>query len=555
MRLQNTKKHRTTLWEDFQGVFRVILDYGIYAYIIVLLAVFPFYNEAGYSHIGTDKAVFFQKFGVGAGKWLVLFLALYLIFGFGGLIAAAFREIRSGDSVADVLRKRLDGRKRISLAAAVDFFALIYCAVLIFSYAFTDYREEALWGLKRWYVGFIPQMMLVGIYFLVSRFWKPRKWLFYIIYFVSGAVFLMGCLNRFGIYAFGLKNDGPTFISTIGNINWYCGYAVSVMFAGTVLLWLGEGRVWQKAFLMLYTAIGYLSLLLQGSDSGLVALAVVMLVMFCMSAKDSGRMLVFWQGMTILSVECLGIFLVKSLAPGRINYIGKVTVILTGRAVSITMTLASALALLLVWSDRKRGKHRGRLFRILAWTAAVGSVCAVLGAVLMVVINTKNPGSLGKLSENPWFTFNDGWGSKRGATWCAGWKCFAAQDVLHKLVGVGPNCMWCYINSGKDQELYTYVTTMFPGLRLTNAHSEWLTILVDTGILGLIGYAGMMICGILELLKQGKDNPYAMACGFCLLAYSVNNIFSFQQPMAVGTVFVMFGIGKAFARRNAANAA
>lgn len=435
-------------------------------------------------------------------------------------------------------------------AASVDLCALIYSVVLILSYVFTNYREEALWGTKGWYMGLYPQLMLVGIYFFLSRFWKPRKWLFCIIFPVSAAVFLMGCLNRFDIYEFGMERYSVGFISTIGNINWFCGYAVSVLFAGTILPWLGAGmKVWQKALLMLYTAIGYLTLLLQGSDSGLAALAVVIPVMFCMSAGDQGRMLAFWLEMTILSFEILGIYLVKTLAPGKINFIGTMTDTVTGKEVSIFVTALSILMLLQVGIDRIRGKCRKLLFRILAWVVAVGSVCVVLGAVLMVVLNTKHPGILGKFSENPLFTFNDYWGSSRGATWLAGWKCFMAQDVLHKLVGVGPDCMWAYINdSNSGSEIYTYVDSIFTGLRLTNAHNEWLTVLVDTGIAGLIGFGGMMLCGVWELIRKAKEKPFAAACGFCLLAYTVNNIFSFQQIMAVGTVFMMFGMGVAFLR-------
>lgn len=555
MRLQKKESRQNSPGEKLRLLSGSIVDVMLCLFLILMLTVFPFYNQEGYSHIGTDKAVFFCRLGTWAGRALAIPLALYLLSGcsrLAGDIIRNGRSNRTGTAVSGKSGFPSSGMKKIfeGKASLPDLCALIYAGALLFSWLVTDYRTEALWGAKGWYMGLMPQTILLGIYFTVSRFWKPRKWLFCLSLPVSGAVFLMGCLNRFGIYAFGLESAGESYISTIGNLNWYCGYAVSVMFAGTILPWLGEGiKLWQKTLLMIYTAIGYLSLILQGSDSGLAALAAVMLVMFCMSAKDSGRMLVFWQEMTILSSECLGIFLVKNLAPGRINFMGMLAGILAGRAVSSVMTTVSILMMLLVWASRRRGKYREKLFCVLARAAAVGSACIVTGAVLLVVINTRHPGSLGRLSDNPLFTFNDAWGSHRGVTWLAGWKCFAAQDALHKLAGVGPDCMWPYINSGSNQEIYLYVTTAFPGLRLTNAHNEWLTVLVNTGIIGLAGYGGMMICGIGELLKKGKESPYAAACGFCLLAYTVNNIFSFQQAMGVGTVFVIFGMGKAFLRK------
>ena len=78
----------------------------------------------------------------------------------------------------------------------------------------------------------------------------------------------------------------------------------------------------------------------------------------------------------------------------------------------------------------------------------------------------------------------------------------------------------------------------------TNAHNEWLTVLVDIGVLGLISYAGMMITAIRDFLRAGESKMLVGACGICVLAYTVNNMFSFQQVMNISTVFVIMGIGE-----------
>ena len=84
----------------------------------------------------------------------------------------------------------------------------------------------------------------------------------------------------------------------------------------------------------------------------------------------------------------------------------------------------------------------------------------------------------------------------------------------------------------------------FGGNRLTNAHNEWLTVLVDIGVLGLVSYAGMMITAIRDFLRAGENKMLVGACGICVLAYTVNNMFSFQQVMNISTVFVIMGIGE-----------
>ena len=531
------RKENQTLAEKLEGMAVTALDDIICVYLIMLLVVFPFYNEEGYSHIGTDKGTFFCKVFSMAG----ILAAVPLLICLGRRLS----ELKKNGGLSTSVRKAVSAGK----VNFVDLFALFYGAALLLSYIFAIDHEEALWGTRGWFMGFLPHLSLIVTYFLVSRFWKPRKWLFCLILPVSAAVFFMACVNRFGYYPFGMESAGHSFISTIGNINWYCGYAVSVTFAGVALFWLGrEWKTWQKVFLTAYTVLGYLSLLLQGSDSGILALAVVLLSMFCLSVQDSDRMLAFWQQMALLWGSCLAIRLLVLLTPLEMTFVGSGVAILLKTPFCVSMTVVSVLALSLVWADKRKGRYRKKLFRVLAWTAAVGAAVGVLGVSLMVVVNTLRPGSLGALSEKPLFTFDAYWGSSRGATWSAGWRCFLAQNPLHKLVGVGPDCMWSYINSGSSPELLADVQLRFGGSRLTNAHNEWLTILVDEGILGLIGYGGMIICGIRELLGKAKGNPFVMACGLSLLAYTVNNIFSFQQAMSVGTIFVLFGMGKAFLR-------
>ena len=526
--------------ENINLILKVVMEYMISIYILLILAVLPFYNTEGYSHMGTDKANFFDKVSAFAGKAMLLPLIAYLVIGLLLLI-----KKREKTKLIDRIKKEI---------SLTDGFAFLYGAALFLAYFSSDYKDEALWGTQGWYMGLLPQLTLVMIYFLVSRLWEPKKWIFLTMLPVSAAVFFMGIINRFGCYPFGIKNAGEVYISTIGNINWYCGYAVTTVFIGTTFLWRGSGlKVWQKVLLMAYTMVGLVSLVLQGSDSGLVTLAVVVLVMFCTSVKDADRMLVFWQEMVLLCMGCLAVYLVQ-LAPS-INaiYIADTSRIITYGAFPVVMTVVSVAMLLLVIRMRKTGKYNVRLFHAVAIFGIFGSVAAVIAVLVMATVNTLHPGSLGSLSSNPLFTFGPYWGSRRFSTWGFGWRCFAEQNLWHKLVGVGPDCMWIYIEKGSGSELLSEVEKFFGNARLTNAHNEWLTILVNTGILGCVGFVGMMICGIRDFMRAKGQSVLPIACGMALLAYTVNNVFSFQQSMNVSTMFVIFGMGQAFLREAGKN--
>ena len=210
----------------------------------------------------------------------------------------------------------------------------------------------------------------------------------------------------------------------------------------------------------------------------------------------------------------------------------------------------SLVALLLFYRNREHGNYPQKQICLFARGIAVAAVCAVLLLAVMIAVNTARPGSLGPLSKYSLFTFSKDWGSARGGTWSAGWLCFAEQDLLHKLVGTGPDTMSAYIYLDGSEKLLTLVREKFGSLTLTNAHNEWLTVLVNTGILGLTAFAGIMVSAIRRFLTAGRKNTLVCACGFCMLAYSVNNIFSFQQAMNVATIFVIFGMGGAFLRKS-----
>jgi O-antigen ligase len=173
-----------------------------------------------------------------------------------------------------------------------------------------------------------------------------------------------------------------------------------------------------------------------------------------------------------------------------------------------------------------------------------------IGFVVMLVVNTLQPGSLGAWSDLSFFTFSPEWGSKRGATWEAGMMLFSEQSFWHKLFGVGPDAFSAALTGEGSKELVDMVTQVFNGSRLTNAHNEWLTVLVNEGILGCAGYVMMMITAIFRFMKAGllkqQNAGLIGACGLGILAYCVNSMVSFQQSMGAVTVFLLLSIGEAY---------
>lgn len=508
-----------------------VIDYAVCIYLVLILAVMPFYNQEGYNHIGTDKSEFFNTVSMLTGSALIWLLFVYLILMLIKYRREFFEKLRDSLSVTDL-------------------FAAGYALALVISYHYSRYKDQALWGAMGWYMGFWPQLFLVSVYFFTAKLWKPRKWMIYLMLASSGAVFLLGYLNRFGVDPLGMGTDNASFISTVGNVNWYCGYLVTVFFAGAALFWQQESeKMWVRLLLMCYVTVGFGTLVTQGSDSGVVTLAVMLLVLFALSARDLRRMQMFWQEMLLLGSSCIVTYLICMTVPKGVtlpeDWYGY---ILVSGWRPFFVTGVSIAVLLCLHEMEKKGiypQKAVRTFAIALASAVAGGIVLVLG---LAVVNTAWPGSIGPLSAHPFFTLSLEWGSYRGATWTIGWRCFLEQDFLHKLIGVGPDAMWAYLYREGSPELFALTRECFGMQALTNAHNEWLTVLVDTGVLGLVCFAGMMLTGIRRFLKAGGqgNEKIVFACGCSLLAHTVNCIFSFQQAMNTSALFAVFGIGAAF---------
>lgn len=531
------KKAVESVAETLCNFSRFLCDIVISVYLCVILAVLPLYNR-GYAQIGTDKENFFIKTMTYAGEFLLPMFVLWLILRV--IVAKQKKELPVFWKIPESIWRTLN---------ITDKFAALYGISVVLSYVFTRYRGEALWGTVSWRMGMWTQLGAVIVYFMVSRMWHGKDWIPALILPVSVVVFSLGYLNKFELCPVDKEIINSSFISTIGNINWYCGYLVTVLFGGVYLLWkMGPGYNRKKLILMGYVTIGFASLATQGSTSGIVTFAVVMFVLLGMSVGDAGKMECFWQEMTLFSVACLVTYVLRSLNVfSQELVLEEITNILTFSAVSVIMTIVSVLMLCLIhrmWSTQH--------YSVKVWSTIYRCVAIVLSVVIVLIfvligINTLSGGALTGNVADPdvakWMTFSGDWGSNRGATWSAGAGCFREADLLHKLFGVGPDCMYAFLSNEGSPELQNMVYERFYGNRLTNAHNEWLTILVDMGILGLVSYAGMMISAVRNFLREGDKSALAGACGFCVLAYTVNNMFSFQQVMNISTMFVIMGIG------------
>lgn len=505
------------------------------AYLFIIFCIYPFYMKNGYVQIGKEKYDFYKAITIG-GFGLIIPLAL---------ICVVF-HIRNHRN-----KRQNAGFLRLGGMSGTDWAVLAYGMCVFLSYIGSPFKEMALWGENGWYMGLVTQLLFVLSYFLVSRFWEYEEKLVLVFMMVASVVLGLGVLNRFSVYPIEVEGANNGFLSTMGNINWFCGYWAVLFPIGFMMYWYA-GELWLRLVALLGVIIGIAAGVSQGSNSAFIVFAGVYFLVFCLSFKSQARMKRFFELAIWFCVVCQGLRLWRILQPDAFNYYDSS---LSSRMTLSRMTLAALVPLILVyvWLCLMDSKNKLDIkkWRIIQQTAMLLAMIAAGVYILLLVLNSRTEDGIRSLGEWPALVFNNQWGSARGATWSAGVWTYRNIPGLRKLIGVGPDCFASFLYT--IPPIAEEVIDQFNGARLTNAHNEWLTVLVNNGILGFISYGGIFITAVIryiyygeKVLKGRKLGLYVFAIS--AFAYTIHNVVSFQQILSTPFVFLMLGMGECLVR-------
>lgn len=505
----------------------------ISAYLFIVFCLYPFYLKDGYTDVGKEKFNFYKVMTIG-GFGLIVPLALFCIF---------FR-------IRDVYRKR-EGMKDATRGfrfSVTDCAVAAYGISVFLSYLGSEFKQMALWGEKGWNMGLLTQMLFVLSYFLVAHFWEFEEKLLLAFMAAATIVFLLGVLNRFSVFPIKIQGANNGFLSTLGNINWYCGFWSVLFPVGFILYWCGE-EIWLRLSGFLCTAVGIATGVSQGSNSAFIAFTGLYLFVFCLSFRSLARMKRFLELAILFCATCQSLRFWRFLQPDAFDYYdGTISDWITlSRATLFLFIALCVIYFLLCLMGRKKNADI-RNYKMVRQITIL-TVAVIVGVyIFLLILNTRIEGGIrfmGKLSP---LVFSEQWGSARGATWSAGIEIYRNMHGWKKLIGVGPDCFAMYLYTLPD--LAKWVIKQFDGARLTNAHNEWLTVLVNQGILGFISYGSIFISAVIRYVSCAEKGwegrkKYLYIFGLSAFTYAIHNIVSFQQILSTPFIFLMIGMGEA----------
>lgn len=483
-------------------------------YLSAMLTVLPLYMKDGYWKLGDVKYELFRNI-------TLLCLALCGTADvLGRLDALLHREPNSG------------GRR---IWSWTDSFVMAYAAVNIISFLLSEYKATAWAGYVEWYMGLLTQLLAAAVYFMISRYYNGSHLPIWGGCAAFIVVSLLGLLNRMKVDPLGLfvgLNPGfwdyTHLLSTIGNINWLCGY-LCIAVPMVLVLYLRTRSRAGTAVAYAASVLGLLLLCMQGSDIGLVLFgiccgAVLILILFsdqfclrgialaagtgagfflmtlCMHLRkawdtlptdDKGHELVSWWGWPLLAA---------------------------GLAVLCYRRIKAPFGESCDKVKRRRVIRGGVLMLGLLVTG--GAAAVIFG--------------LSSLDRT--------WGSGRGALWILAVRGFEQGDILLKLFGAGPDCFAEYIYGLYNVSRFQFQKGHWENTIFTNAHNEWLTLLVNTGIAGAAAYGGILVSALARYGRRIGRDSYFLLGVLVLLLYGANSLVSFQQVLNMPLLFLVLGL-------------
>lgn len=495
-----------------------VLNTLVYAYLAILFVGLPLYMQDKLVMIGNAKYLFFRNTTLSLGAFVIL--------------AVLWQRI-SGEKAQTAKEQRWN---------KTDLFMVLYLISATLSSVLSPWREVVFLGYPGWYMGLLTQALLVGIYFMVSRYYDGSRSIWWIAGITAGIVTLIGWLNRLDIDVLGtfqgMENgtwNRTQLLSTIGNNNWYAGY-ISVT-AGISMTAAYYGKKYVRVLGMIGSFLFYASAITSNSTTAILAACGLSLLLLIWSLQQREQLL---RALEILMLLPISVFVVRFFLQFHLTGL-----VLAGNAEKslfftpiwyFVFAVEVVGSLILRWREhRKKIDHmeNGRIFRIAVRITAVMTLIALVLGCLLVAGNVSDHNeALAELANG------------RLPLWKVTLVTYGREGLLYKFVGMGPGSFYYVLYQWGSDAINWMNSGILDNTVYSNAHNEWLTLLIEQGWLGVAAYGGIFLTGVRDLCKSLKQKPEYLAILLGVTGYLICSLFTFQHVLSTPFVFALLGMAR-----------
>lgn len=516
----NEKKRSLKIETEAMVFIREVLNWICYVYLLGIFLVYPLFYQRRYFNMGEAKYSFYKSFTFIMLIFLAAGTAAYLI---AGAKAIEWKSLY----------------KKLSLP---DWFAVLYLITAFASALLSDYRELAFQGSGGWYMGFYMQLSFVLLYFFISRWWKWDSTIIGVACFVAAIAYFLGILHRFSLDPLDLYNgisEGQKvlFLSTLGQATWYSSYLAVTFPLGLFFFWHCK-KISYRIFGLIFTVLGFGTIVTQNSDSAFLALGITMFVFFWFSMTSNEKFRRFLEILLLMFVSFRIIGILQVLFSSRVVELEKLSFFLSKSWLMWIPFVLLLLGYVLFVKAEKKKKINIRNYIGIRKIVLI-AVLILIPAVILCIIGVTSGILPESFKSIGYLNFNETWGNNRGFTWKLAADMYLDFSPLRKLIGCGPDCF-----SGYGYEFFAErIRAKWGNNILANAHNEWLNMLLTQGIIGLTVYLGIFVSSVKLFFRKAEEIPFLTAIIACVAAYIIHNAFCYQQVIVTPIIFILMAIG------------
>lgn len=416
-----------------------------------------------------------------------------------------------------------------------DICMLLYLGATTISVVISEYKVEAFSGSCSNNMGLLYVIGLIMVYFAVSRSVRICKYLLFassigFLFLVIFALIQFMGFDLFGLFKSINWDVATNYISFLGNANIYSSYLclMTPVFMCSALL---NENIKYRIYYYFISFVGFLGLFCANSDGGYAGFFVAFLVILFVAAGYKERIIRFLYLGFFYCIASIVFFVLRNIFIDSARSISELTCFMTyGIATKIALVcfLLLIIILNLIQISSKPQIIIRKTIRIII------AFFIFLFVFSIIYINILNPtASFGFLDD--YLKFNDNWGTGRGYVWKWSINIFTDAPVKNKLFGHGMGT--CGIELLNN---YGNIMKFDLGYFFVNSHNEYLEILINCGLFGLISYVLVILSTIIRNFKNKND--YGIIFSLGIIAYCIQSFFIVMQPIVHPMLFIFIGL-------------
>lgn len=507
--------------DDISGIRHAKLV--VYCGTLVLLTVFPLCYHNYYFNILNTKYMFYYC------TVLAMSVAVMVIWGIS-VLRKNGKEVILKQWKASVLPMSWP-----------DICMLLLLLSVTVSTLQSDFKYESFWGNEARFNGLFLWLVYGMAYIMITRLLNFRSNLLEFFLIAGILVCLFGITDYFQMDLLRFKehlrdSQKSDFVSTIGNVNLYTAYVGMVIAVSMTLFTTAKSKGKSLCYLIVLV-VSYLAMIMGKSDNGYLAIGVLLVTMPFYLFKTRTGIKRYTICVSVL-ITCIWLVsIANKIWPDRVLYLDSIFGIISRNekliyGVMITWLVVAAIFVYF----RKMNKENVGKYLLIVWSGFVAISILTSFIILYDANIAGNSARYGKLAD--YLVFSDSWGTDRGFVWRLSMNHFKEFSLIRKLFGYGPDTFGILTHYHDYTTMIDYNNTIYE-----SAHNEYLHYLLTIGLTGLFSYIALLCTSIYKITKTCKDNPYAMATVFAILAYAVQAIVNIAQPIVTPIMFTLLMMG------------